>query len=135
MSIRNLFVNVSGIILCAFLFLVAAGTSFANEKFLSAIDDLPLMNELDEIKGSAMEFDSPQGRVVEAMAMGVVDKDRVLAFYSATLPQLGWTQSKADLFSREGEVLKIEFPNMHGLSGSANAAGMTTVQYMLSPAQ
>lgn len=119
--------------LAAFLFLASAMTTAAGDKFLSVIDDLPLMAELDEIKGSAMTFDSPQGRVVEAMAMGNVEKDKVFRFYSATLPQLGWTESRTGQFSREGEILKIEFLKIE--NGSGESGAMRTIQFMLSPAQ
>ena len=39
-----------------------------------------------------MVFDTPAGRIVEAVASGAVTRDEVLAFYAETLPQLGWDE-------------------------------------------
>ena len=112
-----------------------ASVSCAGEKFLSAIDDLPLMSQLDEIEGTVMVFDSPSGRVVEALTMGKVLEKDVLHFYAQTLPQLGWIESKPGKYSREGGTLRLEFPQTRALSGEASSAGpmLITVLFLLSP--
>lgn len=120
------FLTLTGLLTAALI----AFSAQAQDKFLSAVEDLPLMSELDEIKGSVMVFDSAQGRVVEAMATGTVGEDAVLQFYSATLPQLGWTEKSPGQFSREGEVLKLEF-----LKTEDGGTAITTLHFMLSPAQ
>jgi hypothetical protein len=63
--------------------------------------------------------------VVEALAEGAPTRAAVLAFYDATLPQLGWRVDGAGRFAREGERLVIEFPPA--------PAGRTQVRFFLSP--
>ena len=96
--------------------------------FFSAIDDLPLMEGLSEVEGGTMVFDSSSGRIVEALSAGMVTRQRVIQFYSETLPQLGWLEISPGQFVREYEALKIEFPT--------SPVGRTlNVLFMLSPAQ
>jgi hypothetical protein len=122
-----------GMFFALVLFLATAPLStMAEGKFLSAIDDFPLMTELDEVGGGVMEFDSPSGRIVEALTIGKVSKQKVQLFYRATLPQLGWKETAAGNFSREGEVLKLEFPRT--MSGSQDSA-IISVLFMFSPAK
>ncbi len=78
--------------------------------FVTTIEDLPLMPGLSEDVAAGVAFDSPAGRIVEAYATGNVDRSRVLEFYAAALPQLGWRQDGAGVFVREHEILKVEFP-------------------------
>lgn len=77
-----------------------------------AIDDLPLMPGLTEVRGAGIAFDKPQGRIVEAFAEGVVAGDAVVAFYEKTLPQLGWSAARSPAgdtrWRREGEMLRID---------------------------
>ncbi|NQU56600.1 MAG: hypothetical protein HQ513_05140 [Rhodospirillales bacterium] len=116
----------------AFL-LFAAGPfgAAAESQFLSAIEDLPLMTGLNEVDGGVMVFDSPAGRIVEALTMGAVSKDAVLRYYRQTLPQLGWLERPPGQFSREGEMLKLEFPQTQAISGSGSP--LISVRFMLSP--
>lgn len=77
--------------------------------FLSAIDDLPLMEGLSEAGDAGSTFDTPAGRIVEAYAEGpTASGDEVARYYAATLPQLGWATDGGAVFRREGEVLKVE---------------------------
>lgn len=77
--------------------------------FLSGVEDLPLMEGLAEAPEAGSVFDTPSGRIVEAYCEGVsVTWAQVAGFYAATLPQLGWTEDKANTYRREGEVLRIE---------------------------
>ena len=78
-------------------------------KFISAIDDLPLMEGLVEDAGSATVFETARGRIVEVFASGAMKRDRLLGFYEKTLPQLGWRRKALGLFKREGETLSLEF--------------------------
>lgn len=113
--------------------LAFAGPTAASGKFLSVIEDLPLMDGLEEIDGGAMVFDTPAGRIVEALTIGRVDRDAVFRFYSETLPQLGWVELGPGLFSRDGELLKLEFPPIY--TGSAVGGAQTGVLFLLSPEQ
>ena len=78
-------------------------------QFISAIDDLPLMDGLVEDAGSATVFETARGRIVEVFATGALEQDRLLGFYDKTLPQLGWRRKASGLFQREGETLSLEF--------------------------
>ncbi len=102
----------------AFLFVLAlglfAGPGHGEEAaqprvYLRGIEDFPLMAALHELEESGVVFDKPGGRIVLSMAQGQVTPGDVLAFYADTLPQLGWRMEKATRFTREGEVLDIEF--------------------------
>ncbi|MFT5440395.1 MAG: hypothetical protein ACI9MJ_002267 [Alphaproteobacteria bacterium] len=79
----------------------------AAERFLSVIDDLPLMPALTEIAGSAVTFSKPGGRIVEVAATGKTEMARVLVFYARTLPQLGWRSDGAAIWQRDGERLSL----------------------------
>jgi hypothetical protein len=94
-----------------------AGTADA-AGFVEGLEDLPLMDGLESEPGSALVFDKPGGRIVETFAVGKVAKADAVAFYEATLPQLGWAKAKAKApalaFEREGETLRLEFKEAGG---------------------
>jgi hypothetical protein len=121
----QLLLKSTSLLLALLLFIVGAT---AQGLFSSAIDDLPLMEGLNEVAGGTMVFDSPSGRIVEALSTGDVTRQRVTRFYSETLPQLGWLETTPRHFVREGEALKIEFPTL-------SAGATINVLFMLSPAQ
>lgn len=110
----------------ALLFALAATTACAADGigFVSGIDDLPLMEGLAEEPGSAMIFDSPSGRIVQTEASGAVSGAEVLAFYAATLPELGWRRLGETAFVRQHETLDLEI---------AEKAGGVVVRFVLSP--
>ena len=115
--------------LIAVLFGASAG---AADAFVPGIDDLPLMPGLSAMTGQGVVFDAPGGRVIEAWAEGPVSAAAVLSFYGSTLPQLGWATSAPDLFRREGETLRLEFPARAERS-QPPAAGALLVRFYLSP--
>jgi len=82
--------------------------TFAADRFVSGIADLPLMPGLEEIDGSTMVFSKPQGRIIEVAARGAVTRDAVRAFYGQTLPQLGWRKKGPGRWHRENEVLRFD---------------------------
>ena len=88
---------------------VIASQAQETSRFISVLDDLPLMQGLVEDADSATVFDTARGRIVEVFASGALKGGRVLAFYDETLPQLGWRRVASGLFRREGEVLSLEF--------------------------
>ncbi len=108
-----------------------ARAAFAADAFVAGVDDLPLMPGLRAISGESTVFDAPGGRVVESWAEGGVTREAVLSFYSATLPQLGWTAAAPGLFRRDGEVLRLEFPAAH--AQVPRAAGALLIRFYLSP--
>lgn len=113
--------RVLGAVLAASLCVaLAAGSGIATparaaEGFLSVAEDVPLMPGLVEDAGSATVFDKPEGRIVQADAVGAVRRAAVLAFYAETLPQLGWAPGPAPAeFSREREMLRLSFKGRDG---------------------
>lgn len=81
---------------------------------MSGFEDLPLMDGLKQSEDTAVSFDTPSGRIIEAYAQSNKIKKREIAdFYNKTLPQLGWKRmdkkNKASgiSYAREGEVLTI----------------------------
>ncbi|MBV8533946.1 MAG: hypothetical protein JO128_00055 [Alphaproteobacteria bacterium] len=103
------------------------------DRFVAGIDDLPLMAGLAPVAGQNVVFDAPGGRVVEAWAQGSVTRESVLSFYGSTLPQLGWTVAAPDLFRRDGETLRLEFPPGAAQGGATAAAGALLIRFYLSP--
>jgi len=95
-------------------------------RFLSGAEDLPLMPGLEEVPGESLAFDTPGGRLIEALAAGEVTVAAVEAFYDQTLPQLGWSVAGPRQYLREGEYLHIEF--------SEEGEGRLGVHFSLSPA-
>jgi hypothetical protein len=102
-----------------------AGTGIrAADRFVSVIDDLPLMAQLEEVADSAVVYSKPQGRIVEVAARGRITEAAVLDFYSGTLPQLGWQRASDTVWRRGGERLSLGFEA---------GAGELTVQFSLAP--
>ncbi len=113
---------------CLFLSVVAFAEEAGGRRFLSGIQDVPLMPGLAEDGEAGLMFDTPGGRIVEAYAGGPVRATEIAAFYLQTLPQLGWTAAPVEdttlRFAREGETLTLEF---------SAAASTVTVRYTLTP--
>lgn len=94
------------------------------QSFIEGSEDVPLAPSLTAVADAGMVFDSPSGRIVEAFATGAGNRDRVLAFYAETLPELGWERVSTALFRREGERLSIDF---------FGTDGALSVRFTLSP--
>jgi len=96
--------------------------------FVTGMGDVPLMSGLQDVPDSAVIFDKPSGRLVEAYAEGEVKGPAVLRFYRETLPQLGWTvapdNGDSGVFFRESERLEIHI---------LEERGRRTVRFVLSP--
>ena len=107
--------------------LVLAGTALGAEpRYLASLEELPLMPGLTELADRGVDFDSPEGRIVEAYAQGPVARDDVLRFYAETLPQLGWAPVQPGLFRRDNEELRVD-------PVSAEDPTRLTVRFALSP--
>jgi hypothetical protein len=76
--------------------------------FFAAVEDMPIMPGLAEPPGASTVFDKPEGRIVQLIAAGRVDRDHVLKFYADTLPQLGWRRAADGNWRREAELLRLE---------------------------
>lgn len=92
--------------------------------YVSNIEDLPLMRGLEEAPEAGVRFDKPAGRIVEVFAFGAVQRQAVRTFYRRALPQLGWRRKAQDRYTREGELLEIDY---------LGADGELTVRYTLQP--
>lgn len=110
-SSKGFLVSFPVLALLSTLFIFSGGKPAKAEGFLSVIDDLPLMAGLAEVKGSALVFSTPQGRIAEVSARGLsgdaARPKKVMAFYARTLPQLGWKADGASSWVREGERLRL----------------------------
>jgi hypothetical protein len=84
------------------------------DSFVAGTEDVPLMPGLQPVAGSAISFDKPQGRIVEAQASGKVTRAAVRQFYASTLPQLGWKPAGAETWRREREMLRLDFRGQDG---------------------
>ena len=99
---------------------LAAAPAFATD-FLRAIEDVPLPAGLTE-EAEPVVFESDQGRVVQTVAAGNTRTAEISAFYTASLPSLGWKPIASDTalsFERENERLNIT------MREPANAAPIT----------
>ena len=88
------------------------GVLAADPEYLAAVADLPLPPGLVEDVDAGISFDKPEGRIVEAVARGVVTPDVVVSFYRTALPGLGWRQLADKLsgsrWQRGGEILSVD---------------------------
>jgi hypothetical protein len=82
--------------------------------YVPGTEDVPLMPGLAADAGTALIFDKPQGRIIEAAARGSVSRRAVLAFYQRSLPQLGWHSAGERRFQRDGERLSLDFDGSDG---------------------
>ncbi len=95
--------------------------------FFTGIEDFPLMPGLSELPDATLIFDSPSGRFLEAYAVGKLADIDLQQFYGASLPQLGWQETGASTYQREGEALEII------IVGPAAADGTRTIRFAISP--
>jgi hypothetical protein len=72
------------------------------------------MPALRAVRDSAVVFDKPQGRIVEAKATGRTTRAAVEKFYASTLPELGWTAEGPNVWRRENERLRIDLGGRDG---------------------
>lgn len=95
--------------------------------FVPGFTDVPVMPGLATAESEPLVFDKPGGRIVQAVLSGQVPRQAVLAFYDQTLPQLGWRRTADRVFVREGEELRLEFPQ------PASRKAATAVRFTLTP--
>lgn len=100
-------------ILMLVCFLAVGGLAFAQERFSQVIEDLPLAPSLHERLEQSIVFDKPSGRVIEVTAIAAAGSPSgIYNFYAQSLPPLGWSQEGQNIFSRQGERLKISAEQM-----------------------
>ncbi len=106
-----------------------------SSRFVTGMGDVPAMPGLAPAEEEPLVFDKPGGRIAQSVMAGRVDRKAVLAFYTQTMPQLGWKhapESKAagTRFLRDGEELRLEFVEP---GAASSRAGLTTVRFSLMP--
>lgn len=104
-------IALAALLLAATLPALPAQAGGAPTPFVAGFEDLPLMPGLTQEADSVTVFESPYGRLAESWASGhpsQVGRAAVLAFYGATLPQLGWRRSGETTFLRDGEELTLD---------------------------
>jgi len=89
--------------------------------YSSIIEDLPLMQNMQELTDDSVSFDKPAGRIVQLTTITSASIPEISKFYKQSLPPLGWEQKSKNTFARENEVMKIEIKN----SGSKNYVTFT----------
>lgn len=131
MKVSSMRLVVAAVVVAGAVALTGGGVGAENgAAFVGGFEDMPLMAGLNETGEAGMVFDTPAGRIVETYATGAVSRDAVVEFYAATLPQLGWRRIGETEFRREGEVLRLEFPDAETAAGGV--AGLT-VRFALTP--
>lgn len=98
-------------------FYVLTGAAFAETRFLSALDDVPLPAGFSETEGGFV-FEGPEGRLIEARARGPASAEDCRDFFEETLPALGWAASPrandALAFRRGRERLSVQVAEAGG---------------------
>ena len=107
----------------------ASATAQQAARFLSVMEEMPLMPGLVEVVDAAVTFDGASGRIIEAFVAGSVQVDAVRAFYAATLPQLGWARQANGEYRRDAEILRL---NVSPAPVGATGAG---AHFVLRPAK
>lgn len=93
----------------------------AEEEAFMADLDLPLFPGTLEVEEERVVFDSPDGRIIQAMARGDVSAEAAYDYYRVVVPSLGWVVSEKStpdeqcdkaaqyclVASRDGESLVI----------------------------
>ena len=87
-------------ILCVFMLLKA------NAEFLPFTQDIPLMPELI-LQDDYLSFDTPSGQILNLSAKTSLPCQQVFAFYTQTLPALGWREEKTGFFKRNWDTLSL----------------------------
>lgn len=106
------------------LFLSVVNLAVA-QGFVPGIEDMPLAPGLTAVSDSAVVFDTPSGRIVDAQASGIVTSQAVGKFYQTTLPHLGWRPLAGNRYRRGTEILELQFQDQD--------ARRLTVKFSLKP--
>lgn len=100
------------LVIVALALLVGRPATADDPQYLVAVTDLPLPPGLVEDIDAGVNFDKPEGRIVEALARGSLTKLEVASFYRAALPSLGWKPlsdgDPATKWQRGGEILRVD---------------------------
>lgn len=82
----------------------------AEPAFVAGMQDVPLMEGLQALPEELFIYDTLNEHVILSSATASAEhKTQIQAFYKETLPELGWTETAAERWSRDGEKLSIDF--------------------------
>ncbi len=97
----------------ALVIFLASAAARAETAYLTALPDVPLMAQMQEIRDSDVVFDKAQGRIVEeTVKASKLTPQQIVNFYQATLPALGWKTINPQRFSRNGEQLIVNLDKL-----------------------
>lgn len=92
----------------------------AHAEYFEAIEDLPVAPGLDE-SAPGFSFDGAAGRIIGASADGDAQPATIRAFYTQTLPALGWAQSPG--VSEQGDLIFLRGRERLALTIAQQASG------------
>lgn len=107
----------------------SAQDDFVDLPLVAGIEGVPLMPGLVELADDTVIFDKPEGRIIDATALGAISLRDAYTYYHGALIETGWTpllRKVIDgiLMVRGGEVLHVRL---------RREAGETAVHFSLSP--
>lgn len=114
------------------LFLAAAlvaTPAFAEVSYFRALPDVPVAPGLSEGQ-LVFDFGGDQGRMIGAAARGTGDAGAVAAFYTAALPELGWSlvPERADHHEERGRALRFQRGREHLVLEIDEREGLVTLE-------
>lgn len=115
-SARRSKIDMKHLILTALVLMVTV-PALAQEgpRFFQTLNDVPLMPGLYELTEEALVFDKLEGRIAQSSAAGSgMEAQEIEAFYTQTLPQLGWTKTADDHYVRADETLQFDVSEEQG---------------------
>jgi hypothetical protein len=81
----------------------------AEEAYFEALYDIPVMPGLEELKGDAVLFDKPDGRIASATAASrKLTPAQIKGFYAESLSQMGWKKRTQNQYVRGDDLLVLE---------------------------
>jgi hypothetical protein len=120
----------------AILLALSLAASPARAQYVAGFEDLPLAPGLAMVDGSALSFDKPEGRIVEAVAAGrTTDRAKVGAFDRDTLHHLGWRETAARRGGGTWNLLQFQRDDEQLAIMLDGHDGRVEVRYQLSPKQ
>lgn len=105
--------------LCVFVLLFSVPKVFATDSnqetaFFSALENIPLMENMSELEELNISYDTANGRILESYALANdYTQTELLQFYGQVLPQFGWMRLTESVFERGRERLSLEFESSH----------------------
>ena len=87
----------------------------AKQEYVPGTEDIPVYHGFMAINDNIMAYDSVSGRIIDAVFYSEnVPVRNVQEFYDTTLPQLGWSKQKSQIYERDGEKLKLNIIERSG---------------------